>query len=110
MAFALGKNSLSKLSTVDKRLWTICQDAIKITRIDFGVICGKRTLAEQEALLAKGATQTMKSKHLDGLAVDLMAYINGRASWELNLYDDIADAMKEASRKNDIPIWVMFLN
>ena len=104
MAFALGKNSLSKLSTVDKRLWTICQDAIKITRIDFGVICGKRTLAEQEALLAKGATQTMKSKHLDGLAVDLMAYINGRASWELNLYDDIADAMKEASRKNDIPI------
>ena len=68
------------------------------------MICGKRTLAEQEALLAKGATQTVKSKHLDGLAVDLMAYINGRASWELNLYDDIADAMKEASRKNEIPI------
>ncbi len=104
MAYSLGKSSLSKLSTVDKRLWTICQDAIKISRIDFGVICGKRTLAEQEALLAKGATQTMKSKHLDGLAVDLMAYINGRASWELNLYDDIADAMKEASRKNEIPI------
>jgi peptidoglycan L-alanyl-D-glutamate endopeptidase CwlK len=46
----------------------------------------------------------MKSKHLDGLAVDLMAYIDGRASWELQLYDDIADAMKEASRKNEIPI------
>jgi len=39
----------------------------------------------------------MKSKHLDGLAVDLMAYINGRGSWELNLYDDLADAMKEGA-------------
>ena len=104
MAYALGKNSLSKLSTVKKELWTICQDAIKITRIDFGVICGIRTEKEQEALLAKGATTTMRSKHLTGDAVDLMAYIDGRASWELNLYDDIADAMKEAARKNELSI------
>ena len=27
-------------------------------------------------------------------AVDLMAYIGSRASWELNLYDDIADAIR----------------
>jgi peptidoglycan L-alanyl-D-glutamate endopeptidase CwlK len=26
-----------------------------------------------------------------------MAYVNGRASWELNLYDDLADAIKEAA-------------
>jgi peptidoglycan L-alanyl-D-glutamate endopeptidase CwlK len=29
--------------------------------------------------------------------VDLMAYVDGKASWELNLYDDIADAMKQAA-------------
>ena len=46
----------------------------------------------------------MKSKHLEGLAVDLMAYVGGRASWELNLYDDIADAMKEAAKLEDVPI------
>jgi hypothetical protein len=39
----------------------------------------------------------MRSKHLDGNAVDLMAYIGSRASWELNLYDDIANAMKQAA-------------
>jgi peptidoglycan LD-endopeptidase CwlK len=39
----------------------------------------------------------MRSKHLDGKAVDLMAYIGSRGSWELNLYDDIADAMQEAA-------------
>ena len=32
-------------------------------------------------------------------AVDLVAYISGRVSWELNLYDDIADAIKDAAIK-----------
>jgi twinkle protein len=39
----------------------------------------------------------MDSKHLTGDAVDLVAYINGQVSWELNLYDNIADAMKQAA-------------
>ena len=26
-----------------------------------------------------------------------MAYINGRGSWELNLYDDLADAMADGA-------------
>jgi peptidoglycan L-alanyl-D-glutamate endopeptidase CwlK len=38
----------------------------------------------------------MKSKHLEGLAVDLMAYIDG-GRWELNLYDEIADAIRKAA-------------
>ena len=54
--------------------------------------------------MAKGASQTMKSKHIDGIAVDLMAYIGSRASWELNLYDDIADAMAEGARACDVPV------
>ena len=33
-----------------------------------------------------------------------MAYIGSRASWELNLYDDIADAMKQAAIKHDVAI------
>ena len=79
-------------------------EAITLTKVDFGVICGMRTEDEQRELVAKGASKTMKSKHLDGLAVDLMAYIGSRASWELNLYDDIADAMSEAARNNNVKI------
>jgi len=63
-----------------------------------------RTLKEQQELVEKGASQTMKSKHLNGLAVDLMAYCGSRSSWELNLYDDIADAMSESARDVDVPI------
>ena len=47
--------------------------------------------------MAAGKSQTMKSKHLDGRAVDLVAYIGSSVSWELNLYDDIANAMRVAA-------------
>ena len=89
---------------VKDKLHTVVCSAIRLSNVDFGVICGLRTEEEQRALLSKGATQTMKSKHLTGDAVDLMAYVGSRASWELNLYDDIADAMKVAAIDHDVPI------
>ena len=46
----------------------------------------------------------MASKHITGDAVDLMAYIGSRGSWELNLYDDIADAMKAAAIEKNVGI------
>jgi peptidoglycan L-alanyl-D-glutamate endopeptidase CwlK len=104
MTFKLSQRSLDKLEGVDKRLVAVVKHAITVTKVDFGVICGLRTIEEQRELVAKGASQTMKSKHLDGLAVDLMAYVGSRGSWELNLYDDIADAMKEGAKIVNAPI------
>jgi len=104
MTFKLSANSMSKMTGIKNELHTIVCEAIRLTKIDFGVICGKRTEAEQQELVAKGASQTMKSKHLTGDAVDLMAYVGSRASWELNLYDDIADAMKQAAKNNNVKI------
>ena len=68
------------------------------------MIQGLRTEAQQKELVAKGASQTMKSKHLEGKAVDLMAYVGSRGSWELNLYDDLADAMKEAAIQEGVQV------
>ena len=96
MSYKLGKRSLSKLEGVDERMVAVVKYAINVTKQDFSVICGLRTIEEQRKLVARGASQTMKSKHIDGIAVDLMAYCDG-ARWELNLYDEIADAMKEGS-------------
>lgn len=103
-AFALSKRSIDNLKDVDERLKLVVLKAIQITKVDFGVICGLRTWEEQEKLVASGASQTMKSKHLDGHAVDLMAYIGSRGSWELNLYDDIAEAMKQAAIDLNVPL------
>jgi len=102
--YKLSQRSLDRMDGIDERLQAVVRHAITATKTDFGVICGMRTLEEQRALVEKGASQTMKSKHLDGHAVDLMAYIGSRGSWELNLYDDIADAMAEAAREVDVPI------
>ena len=104
MAFKLSKRSLARLEGVDERMVRVVKTAITVSKIDFGVICGLRTIEEQKELVAKGASQTMKSKHIDGLAVDLMAYVGGRASWELNLYDDIAGAMKIAADEEDVSL------
>ncbi|HAW16939.1 MAG TPA: hypothetical protein DCW89_01480, partial [Oceanospirillaceae bacterium] len=96
MGYKLSKRSLSRLDGVDERMVAVVKYAIGVTKQDFSVICGLRTIDEQRALVAKGASQTMKSKHIDGNAVDLMAYCDG-GRWELNLYDEIADAMKEGA-------------
>ena len=102
--FELSQRSLDRLNGVDDRLVKVVCRAIELTQIDFGVIEGVRTAKKQKELVDKGASQTMKSKHLDGLAVDLMAYVAGRGCWEINVYDDIADAMKEAAKQEGVKL------
>ena len=95
--YKLSQRSLDRLDGVKPELVDVVKRAIELTTIDFGVVQGLRTEEEQKALVEKGASKTMKSKHLTGDAVDLMAYIGGRGCWELNVYDEIADAMKAAA-------------
>ena len=104
MAYKLSTKSQERLMGVEPELKEVVYEAIKVTKIDFGVIEGLRTEEKQKQLVESGASQTMKSKHLEGRAVDLMAYIGGRGSWELNVYDEIADAMKEAAVKVDVAV------
>ena len=104
MTYKLSTKSQERLIGVEPELKEIVYEAIKVTKIDFGVIEGLRTEEQQKQLVESGASQTMKSKHLEGRAVDLMAYIGGRGSWELSVYDEIADAMKEAAIKVDVAV------
>ena len=104
MSFKLSSRSLKKLEGVDEGLVNVVLEAIKLTTVDFGVTYGLRTLEQQKELYEAGRSQTMKSKHLDGRAVDVVAYFGSDISWELNIYDDICDAFAEAARRVSIPI------
>ena len=104
MSFKLSQRSLERLDSVDPDLIKVVKYAIGVTKVDFGVIEGVRTLEKQKELVAAGASKTMNSKHLKGLAVDLMAYVGGRGCWELKVYDDIADAMKQGAIEYGVPI------
>jgi peptidoglycan L-alanyl-D-glutamate endopeptidase CwlK len=109
MAFSLSARSRGKLEGVSPDLVAVVHRAIELTKVDFGVTYGVRTYAEQEELYRTGRSQTMNSKHLiqdDGYshAVDLVAYFGSNVSWELNVYDDICDAMAEAAREVGCPL------
>lgn len=104
MAFKLSSRSLGKLEGVHPDMVNTVKRAIELTKVDFGVTYGVRTLEEQEKLYKAGRSQTMKSKHLiqdSGYshAVDLVAYDGPNVVWELNVYDDICDAMAEAAKE-----------
>ena len=105
MSFQLSTRSLTKLRGVDERLVAVVRRAIEITSVDFGVVEGLRTRERQIELFEKGASQIRDGgKHVEGKAVDLMAYLGARGSWELNLYDNIADAMKQAAIENNVAV------
>ena len=73
MSFKLSRRSLDRLEGVDEGLQEVCKMAITLSSIDFGVLQGMRTLSQQKELVASGASQTLKSKHLEAKAVDLGA-------------------------------------
>ena len=104
MTFKLSKRSHDRLFGVNPKLVAAVNRAIEITTVDFGVTEGLRTVETQEAYVKAGKSQTMDSKHIGGNAVDLVAYINGGVSWELNLYDNIAEAMRTAAIENDLAL------
>lgn len=104
MSFKLSKRSITRLQGVNKDLVDVVNRAINITEIDFGVSEGLRTLEKQRELVEKGASQTLKSKHLTGNAVDLVAYIGPKVCWELTVYDEIADAMRQSAEELDVEL------
>lgn len=105
MSFKLGNKSLEKLATVQEPLQRVVKRAIELTPVDFTVLQGIRSVSEQKRLVAQGRSKTMKSKHLEGKAVDLVPYVDGKLdhdNWD-NFYP-VAEAMKKAAEELGIKI------
>jgi peptidoglycan LD-endopeptidase CwlK len=106
---SLDPRSLEALARVHPDLVKVVTLAYGDTRQAFEVIQGLRTLAAEEVNVAKGASQTLHSRHLpnkQGLAcaVDVAAVDQGHISWNPLLYQPIAQAMKAAAMELDVPI------
>lgn len=102
--FKLGEASRKELQGVHSQLVATVERAIKITVQDFSVHDGIRTLADQQRLVAAGASETLDSRHLTGHAVDLVPYVNGKLRWEWPPIYRIADAMRIAANELDTPL------
>lgn len=108
---------LSNLSV--SRLRGVHPDLVRVVRrcaanwkdagTGFIVTCGVRTLAEQKVLVAKGASKTLRSRHIPAAngyshAVDLAATIDSKVRWDWNLYIKIANHMKAAATAEKVPV------
>jgi peptidoglycan LD-endopeptidase CwlK len=102
MAFTFGAKSRAELKGVHPDMVAFAERTLALSGQDFTVHDGLRTRAEQQRMVATGASQTLNSRHLvqaDGFghAVDLVPWINGKPRWEWAPIFVIAAAAKKAA-------------
>lgn len=104
MTFYLSQRSRERLATVHTDLQLIVGSAILISKVDFAVLEGLRSLSRQRELVKSGASMTLNSRHLTGHAVDLGAWVSGGIRWDWPLYHQIADAMRQAAVQHNLKL------
>ncbi|SSW64303.1 hypothetical protein AVE30378_01005 [Achromobacter veterisilvae] len=110
MSFQLSQRSLDRLAGVHPDLVEIVKLAIQRTAVDFTVVEGLRTVAQQRENVAKGVSQTMASYHLpqaDGLshAVDLAPLVDGSIPWNnWQAFADLAGVVKACAAELGVPV------
>jgi peptidoglycan L-alanyl-D-glutamate endopeptidase CwlK len=105
--------------TSERRLKGVHPDHVSVVRrtakdwkdpeTGFIITCGVRTIAEQRVLVAKGASRTMRSRHIPAAnkfshAVDFACTIKGVPKWDWPLYARLAKAVKAAAKAEKVPI------
>lgn len=113
MTHSFSAKSLEKLSGVHPDLQRVMSEAITNSPLDFGISEGLRTKERQQELFNSGKSQTMRSRHITGHAVDIAIFIDGKANWDFKNYQLVADHIKTVAKLNDVPIvwggdWVSF--
>lgn len=113
MTYSFGTKSSERLAQVHPDLQRVFNEAIKNSPLDFSITEGLRTIERQKELFSAGKSQTMRSRHLDGHAVDIGVLVNGALNWDFNNYQLVADHVKSVASKLGITIewggdWMSF--
>lgn len=100
--FVFGKASKKELEGVKTELVLLAYRALELSTQDFCVYDGLRTVKEQEQHVKNGTSQTMNSKHLKGLAIDLVPWVKGKPVWDWDAIYPVAAAVDAAAREMGI--------
>jgi peptidoglycan L-alanyl-D-glutamate endopeptidase CwlK len=108
MTYVYGEASTKEKVGVNPRLTAVADLALvksfQLGFTDWTIYDGGRTVAEQKEYVRTGASKTMKSKHLEGLAYDLVPWIMGKPRWYWPQIFEIAACMKLAAVELNTPI------
>jgi peptidoglycan LD-endopeptidase CwlK len=92
------------LTGVHPDLVRVVKRAAADSPLDFMVLEGLRTIETQRKYVAQGKSQTMKSRHLTGHAVDLAPLIEGQVVWAWPVYHRLAAIVKDAALAERVPL------
>ena len=127
-----GSTSLARLNTCHPKLQAVANRALELSMVDITVVCGHRSVEEQQRLYAIGRTteanhppvtyvdgEDRKSRHNyePSLAVDLAPYIKNRGiAWDDGVaWGALERAMKRAAEELGIGVewggdWTSFVD
>jgi peptidoglycan L-alanyl-D-glutamate endopeptidase CwlK len=109
--FKLGKASKRNLKGVNSMLIAVIERALQISNVDFGIPStgGVRTAEQQYKLYCNGKSKRdgniKKSKHQSGNAFDIFAYVDGKASYEVEHLALCATAILQAANELGISVY-----
>jgi len=95
--FRFGAASERELIGVNPDLVRVTRLGLRYSSQDYCVYDGIRSVKEQQQHFKTGTTKTMQSRHLQGLAVDLVPWINGKVVWDWDGCYEIACAIDKAA-------------
>lgn len=100
----LDPRSETRLAGVKPALQAVVRRAHELVQersdgLGFIVTEGLRNITRQAELVKAGASQTLKSRHLVGEAVDLAATVGGEVRWDWPLYGRLNECMQAAAKE-----------
>lgn len=104
MGFKLSQRSLDRLAGVNEDLVKVVKLAITRSPLDFSITEGLRTVERQKELVTQKKSQTLKSRHIIGEAVDICVLIDGKANWDLANYRKVANVFKACAKELGVTI------
>ena len=116
--FKLSKTSRERLTGIKPILIEIIEEGIKTSPIDFGIPQdgGLRTAYRQNAMYAQGRTDLSKpkitnadgfkkfSRHQSGEAFDIYAFVDGKASWDIQHLTTIARHLQAVAKSKGVEL------
>lgn len=110
---SLSFKSQEKLKEVHPDIQKVINRYLEIGDIPIAIIEGKRDLVTQKKYVQSGVSQTLRSRHLTGHAIDLVPLVDGKPSFAWPVYFKLAPQIKKAAKDVSVPLewggdWVNF--
>lgn len=103
--YFFSQRSVLNLRETREPLQIVAECAIRKTPVDFVIVDGGRTKEEQKINVANGKSWTMRSRHIEGAAIDFAAIVDRNVTFAPEPYKVIYEqAFLPCSQEHKIPI------